>query len=192
MLVSWFEAIVVHLERLIKLFTPFRVARSYRRAIVFRWGQPHRVCTGFFWMWPCKIEEAEFVIISVETRNLLTQTMTTKDEKVASFSANITFKVVDPVKYYCEVFDFETALDAVAMTHLASRVREKSWAELQSDQKDLEQSLKNTLTTRVKDWGVVILSVGFTDFVQTKAYRLFGDTGADNRNQKSTLAAYVS
>ncbi len=182
---SWIEALVQNIERLLKFVLPCRVVRSYRRAIVFRLGVPHRVKTGFFWLWPFCIEEESQVVVNVQTRNLLTQSMTTKDEAQVSFSVNVSYQITDAMAYYCEVADFETALDALAMVHLAAKVREKTWTELLADQKKMEKSLGDTLTTRVKDWGVEILVVGFTDLVKTRAYRLFGDMGAESKNQKA-------
>jgi hypothetical protein len=66
-------------------------------------------------------------------------------------------------------------MEGLAMVHLAQKVRDYTWPELVAHQKDLERSLKNTLTTRVKKWGVEIVEVGLTDLVRSRSYRLFGD-----------------
>ena len=58
---------------------------------------------------------------------------------------------------------------------LAKRVREWTWDELVASQRDLERSLRGTMTTRAKEWGVTIHDVGLTDLTIAKPLRLYGD-----------------
>jgi regulator of protease activity HflC (stomatin/prohibitin superfamily) len=107
--------------------------------------------------------------------NLPTQSITTKDDVTVTFSANIRFRISDVLLNLTEVHNFEASLEGAAMVHLAQRVRAWSWKELVENQKKLETSLADTLTTRVKRWGVEILEVGLTDLVKGKVYRFYGD-----------------
>lgn len=111
-----------------------------------------------------------------DTYNLPTQSITTRDGKGVSFSANFVFEVVDAAKALANVKEFDSSLQDVAMLHLSDRMRRLDWNELLAQQRELETSLRDTLTTKAKDWGVRILRVGFTDLVATEHYRLFGDT----------------
>jgi regulator of protease activity HflC (stomatin/prohibitin superfamily) len=173
---SWVEALIQYFREIVTFFSPIRIVRPYRRLVVFRWGHYHRTMgEGFNWCWPCKIEETESVLVSEETRNQISQSVTTTDGVAVTFSANICFKIVDPELYWCAVFDFEASVEAVSMTHLHKRARKMTWVELYSGLDELEASLKSTLTTRVKKWGAEIQSVGFTDLVAARSYRLFGD-----------------
>ncbi len=173
---SWVDAIVSNLRALLEFLLPFRVLRPYQRGVVFRFGHYHRTAEdGFRWMWPFRIEEMEVIGVAEETRNLLSQTVTTKDDVPVTFSCNIVFRTVDAAKYLINVHDCEASLDALAMTHLAARVRDWTYEELLGGQRELERSLKGTLTTRVDKWGTEIVSVGFTDLVRAKPFRLFGD-----------------
>lgn len=108
--------------------------------------------------------------------NLVTQSVTTKDGKEVSFSANVEFEVTNAVDNHTKVSDFEKSLRNAAMSHLAKRIRAWTYSELMEGQTALEASLRTTLTTYVKDWGVRINAVGLTDMVLAKQYRLFNST----------------
>jgi regulator of protease activity HflC (stomatin/prohibitin superfamily) len=54
-------------------------------------------------------------------------------------------------------------------------VRDMTWPELLAEQTDLEKSLRGTLTTRAKEWGVKITQVGITDLVKARQFRHFGE-----------------
>lgn len=174
---TWIEALVANVREWIDFIRPFRIPRDYERFVVFRMGLFHRVMgPGFGWMWPFGVEEAELVDIREETGNPANQSVTTKDGKTVTFGCNLVYRVVDPQKYQCEVLNFDVSLGTYAMTYLHKRVREQDSADLLMNQKDLERSLEGTLSTRLKKWGAEIVSVGFTDFVIAKQYRIFGDT----------------
>jgi regulator of protease activity HflC (stomatin/prohibitin superfamily) len=176
---SWVDAIVQNLLAILRFLSPVRVVRVYQRGVVFRFGIVVRtVAPGLRFLWPCKVEEMELVQVAEETRNLLSQTVTTADDISVTFSVNLVFRVIDPALYLCAVFNFDDSLDAFAMTHLAARAREQTWGELREGQKKLEASLKGTLTTRLDKWGAEIVSVGFTDMTKAQPFRLFGDPGA--------------
>lgn len=176
---TWIDALLSNFWAVINFFRPYRVLRPYERGVVFRLGRYHRTMhEGFNWLIPCRIEEVDDVTVAEETRNLLTQSVTTKDDITVTFSCNIVFQCVDPEAYRINVHDPDASLDALAMTHLAARAREWTWAELRENQAELERSLKGTLTTRVKRWGIEVIAVGFTDFVRAKPLRLYGDPSA--------------
>lgn len=121
------------------------------------------------------IEELHEESVVEQVFNLPTQSVTTKDDVTVTFSVNVTFQITDVLLNLTKVNHFDASLEGAAMVHLAQRIRSWSWAELVADQKVLEKSLKDTLTTRVKKWGVEIVDVGITDLVKGKVYRFFGD-----------------
>lgn len=176
---TWIDAIVSNLLAVVKFITPFRIIRQYERGVVFRLGLLHRTMEpGLHWHWPFRIEEVEELSVSEQTKNLLSQSVTTSDGVAVTFSVNIVYDIVDAAKTFTEVQDFEESLEGAAMIHLARRIRSWTWDELLSNQKDLEDSLEGTLTTRVKKWGARIITVGITDLTRAKPFRIFGDSAA--------------
>ena len=111
-----------------------------------------------------------------EVIDLPVQSIITADEKLVCFSVNIGFRIVDPVKHYCSVQDFHESTIGLAMVHLAKKVRERELKELVQDLTKIERSLEGTLTTRFRDWGTEVFSVGFTDFAEVPTQlRIFAD-----------------
>ena len=161
------------LQNLMALF-PFVIVRTYQRGVRWTLGKnPTRLNPGFHWkVW--LLHQVEIVSVVDEVVNLPVQSVMTKDRKLICFSVNIGFRIDDPVKHWEGVQDFEESTRGLSMTHLAKRVREKSLDELLADLPALESSLRATLTTRFKDWGTEVFSVGFTDFAETQhQIRLF-------------------
>jgi len=113
--------------------------------------------------------------IREDTWNLPTQSVTTKDDVAVSLSANFVYEIDDVKSAVLNVQEFASSLQDLAMVHLAERIRELTWAELRDGQKDLERSLKGTLETRAKKWGVGINRVGITDLVKARQFRHFGE-----------------
>lgn len=168
---SWVEAI---LDRIADLW-PFVRVKTYQAGVRFRGGKgPALLEPGVhFAIW--WFDEVFMVDITQQPINLPTQSITTADGVPVSFSANIIYRVDDAVTLFTAIRDFEDSVTAIAMSHLAKKVRAWSMEELRTGQDELERSLERTLQTRVRDWGVKIIDVGLTDLVQARAYRLLGD-----------------
>lgn len=108
--------------------------------------------------------------------DLPTQSVVTVDDAAVCYSANIGWRIVDPVAYFVEVDNVADSLTALAATHLAKNVRKRKYSEVVRQLDKLEASLRLTLQTQAKKWGVEITRVGFTDFVQVEQnIRLFQD-----------------
>lgn len=159
----------------IAALVPFRFVRSYQRAVRFWLGQPGpELGAGFWWVIPGLLT-IEIVDTRADTSNLPTQSVTLKDGRSVTFSANVEFEIVDAVAYLTGVQQFDFSITNVAMSHLAKRVRAWTWDELVAEQRALELSLRDTMTTRAKRWGVQINDVGITDLTCAKTFRLYGD-----------------
>jgi regulator of protease activity HflC (stomatin/prohibitin superfamily) len=155
---------------------PFVIVRTYQRGVRWRLGRfPFELKPGLhlkLWLY----HQVELVDVVDEVIDLPVQSVITEDEKLVCFSVNIGYRVVDVVKHWNSVQDFHEATAGIAMTHMAKKVREKKLPELLQDLSKLERSLEGTLTTRFKDWGTEVFSVGFTDFAEVPTQiRLFGD-----------------
>lgn len=110
-----------------------------------------------------------------QTSNLPTQTVTCKDGTPATLSVNFVYEVTDAEAAVNNVTQLDDSLNARAMIQVAKKLRGWTWAELIERQGDLEKSIRETLTTRAKEWGIRITDVGITDLVQAKTFRFFGD-----------------
>jgi regulator of protease activity HflC (stomatin/prohibitin superfamily) len=169
---SFAETLLANLWTIIEVVLPFRVVRVYQRGVKFRLGilKP-TLEPGFHWIIPM-IDQVDIVDVNQETKNLPNQSVTTKDGKAVTFSVNIIYETLDAALLFTAVQSHEESFTAVAMVHMAQRIREWEWHELLEGQKDLEKSLRDTLTTRVKPWGIRIVGVGITDLTQARPIRI--------------------
>lgn len=111
-----------------------------------------------------------------EFYNLPTQSIVTSDGRAVCFSMNIGVRIVSAVQFFENVQDFKDSIEAAAMPHLAKRMRGMTYEELIESLDKLEKSLRNTLETKLKRWGVEVTKVGFTDCVPVRTQiRLFQD-----------------
>lgn len=179
---SWIDALVTNFKELLAWCLPFRVIKVYERGVVMRWGIPHRVMEeGFRWRIPFGVEEVVEIVVVEQTMDLIIQSITTKDDVSVSLSVNFVYCVTDPVKYHTAVTDFERSAEGYARIHLSQRARERTWADLLADQRKLERSLEGTLTTCLGGWGAEVVRLGFTDLTRARAFRLFADSGTQQR-----------
>lgn len=166
---GWLQLVFDKIEYL----WPLRHIRSWERGVFMccGWTYKKQLSPG---VWPFIpwFMAIEVLPVVEDVIDLPTQSITTSDGRMVSFSANVSYEVTDVVALYTQVQDFGENLSRVAAGHLAMRVREWSWDELQEGQRKLESSLRDTLTTRVKGWGVRILETRLTDMVQAKQFRL--------------------
>lgn len=157
---------------------PFVMVLSYQRGVRWKWGKnPVALEPGFHlrcWLMH-KVEISDMTDCAIE---LPIQSVMTADEKLLCFSANIGYRISDVVAHWQSVHDFESSTAALAMTHLAERVRGQNLSEVIADQSKLEKSLRGTLTTKFKNWGTEVFAVGFTNFAEVNnQFRIFTDGG---------------
>ncbi len=154
----------------------FRIVSSYEQGVRFRRGQPepHPLGAGIWFYWPI-FDRIEVLAIRAAYLDLPTQSVTTADGRIVTFSANVCYETHNAVLAYTEVHDLEHFIVRAATGHLHGKIHEWTHADLMSHLKDLEKSLEGTLETKVKKWGVRILDVKLTDMAATRTYRLFGD-----------------
>lgn len=155
---------------------PFRIVRADDYGARWTWGtNGETLAPGFHWVWYVA-NQYERVSRGVAYVDLPTQSAVTTDDYAVCYSANIGWRVVDPVKFWEEVDDVEKSLKALAATHLSKNVRKRKYVDVVKDLDRLEVSLRTTLQTQCNEWGVKIVRVGFSDFVPVaQQVRLFQD-----------------
>lgn len=169
-------------ENLLDLM-PWYVVRSYEMACQWTFGQnPIPKGPGWHWRW-YGITTYEKMPVVDDVLELPVQTVISKDKKSISFKAVVRYRIEDVVLHFCNVNEFIPSTKALAMGHLAKRVRDQSLEETELDLDKLERSCAGTLTTQVKEWGTKILGVHFVDFAEVPTHvRLWGD----NSNSRIT------
>ena len=166
---NWVDAILSRLREL----WPFVRIPPWGRGVRFRYNIRKR-CVDVQLLMPgialqvWFLDDVNIWSVVEQVYDLPSQPVTTADDVAVTFSVNFTFRVTDPIAAVIEVHDFQHSLQGLAMTHCAAKIREWAWKELLDHQKDLERSLKGTMTTRAKKWGVEVTDVGVTVLVKAR------------------------
>lgn len=155
---------------------PFVVIKNYQRGCRWKFGKnPEELQPGFHWR-IYLYHEIEVMTVVQDAFNCSTQSVVTKDNKLVCFKVGFTYVITDVVKHYCNVNEFANSLIVMSKMHLAKKVRALTLEELTEDLTKLEASLKNTLTTKLKDWGTEVTEVGFVDFAEVPTQlRIFNE-----------------
>lgn len=155
---------------------PLREVRTYQQGVRFSRGRDLALLEAGLYFHIPYFWEVEIIDVAAQVLNLPTQSVRTSDGVQVSFSSNIEYEVVDARAMYTNVQNLDRSLAALAMGHLARKIRRHPLDKLTAEARALEENLKRTLTTRCKKWGVRINDVALTDLVAAKAFRLYGDT----------------
>ena len=165
------EAVFNNVQQLL----PCRIVHSYEHGVLFTLGRDVKeLMPGLHWFVPF-FQSIEIINVAPEVRNLVTQTVTTKDGHSVTLSANICYCIVDARASFTRIQDFDSSLESYAMVHLARSVSRLTMLQLKRERALVERNLARALSKRVKPWGAKIEWVGLTDLTEAKAYRLFGD-----------------
>lgn len=174
------DALVGLLRDFWRFLWPIYAVRVYQRGIRFRhWpskeddARAEELGPGLHWgMWI--IEDIEIINIAPDPQKLSPQSLTTADDRSITVRATVLYEITDAVAAYTAINDYTDSMDDIAENHIAKKVRAWTWEELRAGQKDLEESLKGTLSTRMKPYGIKILEAGLAELVQCEQQRHFG------------------
>lgn len=161
-----FEGLLSSIFENLMALMPFVIINQYEEACRFSFGtRPTALKPGFHWRLYLfhTIEKYDVVDDAME---LPIQSVITKDGKLVCFRASIAYRICDVVKHHCNVSEFKSSTEQLAMRHLAAKVRSGVYSEIILDLGKVEKSLSNTLTTRFEKWGTEVITVGFVDFAE--------------------------
>jgi regulator of protease activity HflC (stomatin/prohibitin superfamily) len=164
---------------MLQQFNPVEMVYEYNHAVRFTNGTCEKkpLKTGVNFRLPFFQHIVEMAKVP-EVKQFDTQTIGTHDGKTITIAANIEIVIVDPVALQTKIYRWEDSLRGEITGHLTERINAQSYDEvmLNGGLTKLQASLKNTLTTKVKDWGLKIERVTFNEFSPTQqAVRLYSD-----------------
>jgi regulator of protease activity HflC (stomatin/prohibitin superfamily) len=141
------------------VFTGFRVAQQYQRALVFRFGRYMAIRgPGLFWIIPF-VETVIKVDMRVLTDGVEQQETMTKDNVPIKVNAVIWYKVVAPDRAIIEVQDVRNAVIQTALTTLRNVIGQHTLDDVLKEREKLAALLKERVDTMTEPWGVEIHNV---------------------------------
>ena len=137
-----------------------KVLAEYERGVIFRLGRLQGMPKGpgiiFVWR---PIDRLVRMSLRVETLDVPSQDVITRDNVTVKVNAVVYFRVVDPNKAVVEVANYLYATSQLAQTRLRSVLGEVELDELLSEREQLNMRLQSVLDQHTDPWGIKVQMV---------------------------------
>ena len=153
---SWLIIVIIVLY----IINSIKILPEYERGVIFRLGRllPEPKGPGIVLVF-APIDKIVRVSLRVETMEVPSQDVVTKDNVTVKVSAVVFFRVLDPRRAIVEVANFVHATSQLAQTRLRSVLGEADLDELLSEREKLNARLQETLDTHTEQWGIKVQAV---------------------------------
>ena len=142
------------------LLTSIKILREYERGVIFRLGRvlPQPKGPGIILVF-APIDRIVRVSLRIETLEVPSQDVVTRDNVTVKVNAVIYFRVIDPRLAILEVSNFLYATSQLAQTTLRSVLGEVDLDTLLSQREKLNVRLQSILDQHTSPWGVKVTMV---------------------------------
>ncbi len=142
------------------LLSSIKILREYERGVIFRLGRvlAHPKGPGVILVF-APIDRIVRVSLRVDTLEVPSQDVVTRDNVTVKVNAVIYFRVIDPRLAVVEVSNFLYATSQLAQTTLRSVLGEVELDELLSQREKLNVRLQSILDQHTSPWGVKVTMV---------------------------------
>jgi regulator of protease activity HflC (stomatin/prohibitin superfamily) len=144
----------------IYLLSSIKILREYERAVIFRLGRvlPQSKGPGVILVF-APIDRMVRVSLRVDTLEVPSQDVVTRDNVTVKVNAVVYFRVIDPRPAVVEVANFLYATSQLAQTTLRSVLGEVELDELLSQREKLNVRLQSILDQHTSPWGIKVTMV---------------------------------
>ncbi|MEZ5356069.1 MAG: slipin family protein [Bryobacteraceae bacterium] len=142
------------------LFSSIKILREYERAVVFRLGRilPGTKGPGLIFVF-APIDRMVRLSLRIETVDVPSQDVVTRDNVTVKVNAVLFFRVLDPRKAVLEVTNFMYATSQLAQTTLRSVLGEVELDDLLSQREKINMKLQSVLDLETDPWGIKVAKV---------------------------------
>lgn len=149
--------LIVLLIVLIWVFSCIHILNEYERGVIFRLGRlhPRPVGPGIIFVWK-PIDRIVKLSLRVETLDVPSQDVVTRDNVTVKVNAVLYFRVVEPIRAVVEVANYLYATSQLAQTTLRSVLGEVELDQLLSEREQLNLRLQHVLDQQTEPWGIKV------------------------------------
>src|SRR2546427_7725212 len=151
---------IVFVIFLIWLFNCLNIMREYERAVVFRLGRVLKREKGpglVLIFWP--IDKIVKVSLRVVTWDVPPQDVITRDNVSLKVNAVVYYRVIDALRAFNEVQNYQYAIEQLAQTTLRAVLGEVELDDLLSQREKLNVRLQTILDEHTEPWGIKVTKV---------------------------------
>ncbi len=155
-----FVGLIVPVIIALYLINSIKILAEYERGVIFRLGRllPRAKGPGLVLVF-APIDRMVRMSLRVETLEVPSQDVVTRDNVTVKVSAVVFFRVVEPAKAVVEVSHYVHATSQLAQTRLRSVLGEADLDELLSQREKLNARLQETLDDHTGPWGIKVQAV---------------------------------
>ena len=142
------------------LMSSIKILREYERAVVFRLGRilPETKGPGLILVF-APIDRMVRLSLRIETVDIPSQDVVTRDNVTVKVNAVLFFRVMDPRRAVLEVSNFLYATSQLAQTTLRSVLGEVELDDLLSQREKINMKLQTVLDMETDPWGIKVAKV---------------------------------
>lgn len=139
------------------VFSCIHILNEYERGVIFRLGRlnPAPRGPGLIFVWK-PIDRMVKLSLRVETLDVPSQDVVTRDNVTVKVNAVLYFRVVDPIRAVIEVANYLYATSQLAQTTLRSVLGEVELDQLLSEREQLNLRLQHVLDQQTDAWGIKV------------------------------------
>jgi regulator of protease activity HflC (stomatin/prohibitin superfamily) len=151
---------IVVLIVILYLISSVKILREYERGVIFRFGRllPQPKGPGIILVF-APVDRIVRISLRIDTLEVPSQDVITRDNVTVKVNAVIYFRVVDPRLAVVEVSNFQYATSQLAQTTLRSVLGEADLDELLSQREKINIRLQSILDQHTAPWGVKVTMV---------------------------------
>ena len=152
----------------------WRIVRFTHGGVKFVHGKDvQEVKPGIVWYWPA-VTELLIIPTARTTVNLLSQTVSTADDKSVLVSAMLVLEVRNTVKLLGATHDPDELIADIALAAIYEALSGLTWAELKEKQKTrgLDRILRLDTRAQLEKYGVWVAEAMLTDLAPCRVLRL--------------------
>jgi len=137
----------------------FRILKEYERAVIYTLGRSSPVKgPGLIIVIPL-VQKMVRVDLRVQTMNIPSQDVISRDNISVKVNAVVYFRVVDGDRAINQVMDFSRATSELAQTTLRAVLGKHELDEMLSERDKLSTDIRNILDEKTEHWGIKVDSV---------------------------------
>jgi Membrane protease subunits, stomatin/prohibitin homologs len=155
-----------------------RIIRSTHAGVKYvRGARVIELKPGLHFYWPLTTE-VEVIPVARQTHNLVTQTLTTKDNVSVIIGAVVIYEINSIVDALSNNWDVSDTISDVTQMAVVAVVNNWDYIDLRNQlSAKVENELSIETRKQLKPFGVKVLRCGISDFSQCRVYRVINDAG---------------
>lgn len=150
------------------------VVFQFQNGILLRMGKYKRVLKpGWHFIRPLGIDHVLAENITVDTAEMGTQSLTTKDGTGIQLELVITYHIFDVRRFLLEAEDASSALTDTATGYVQEVVASHTWEQIR--QPRFSRILKKHIQKQARKWGIAVTNAQFVSLVSCPTIRILQD-----------------